>query len=244
MPITQDRFITVIRAAEAAIARVRAVQAQLGNYNTIITNLNALRDHLADSPPAQEIISQTMLTLNHLHEALHADAISFGEACGYVFKEREYFRTAAARNVRAQGYRKLRAEGVFTGEGPPPRNLAPRPPQIPLAASPTMALLDEPQAPPLPAEPEWKVDYIKLERDAEDLRRRKRLGQLTPEELEAEERAARVQMDLAKDLVEKAKLSTRFNRPASAYDNTVVSSTVPSTLDLLKPDLDPEQDPL
>lgn len=106
MPITQDRFMTVIGGAKRVLEREAQLQRILTqDYDVLITNANSAIAH--NDAPTGRVIQDLVNTLTLLREVLFHPSPETMQLIAVVLAEELHFRKHAKRNQKSAQYRKF-----------------------------------------------------------------------------------------------------------------------------------------
>lgn len=245
MPITQDRFLTIIYAANSLCELNGQTRRLLHGHRRTLREAQLLAERCPSN--VREILASLAGVLTAILDA-HDDSIeTYNDLVALVKAEHRHFTAATkSRNDRQRAKQKQarqidqqKREGKYIDQffydGSEARGTSELPPEN------QSALLDEREAQPKAAEaapPAWtpptRGKYTREEYDKMNLENMERkFGATHPEYL-----AERARLEA------EAKAG-RYAHPAGvSYDKDVISTTVPSAAELAKPDFTSDQDPL
>lgn len=127
MPITQDRFLTVILGAKRILEREeRARDILNAEWETDVTNANSVLAHSPDST-ARDTIRQLLNRLTVLREAICFVPYETRQLAAIILAEELHFRRVAERNRRSAQYRQYqRQQQGMVPRGTPPALAMPK----------------------------------------------------------------------------------------------------------------------
>lgn len=113
MPITQQRFMAIIAAADELTQIHRNLLRQIRDGDELAQQLISLRE-AALQPEVEAILENAAGFIRGLKESLLSGALAHSDLAAQIAVEREHFRKVEHRNNRNAIYKQLKAKGELT----------------------------------------------------------------------------------------------------------------------------------